>query len=81
MTVLHLPREDEHEQRAVVWQCEGCGCVHVRAGAALLTFAPAEFADFTQSVNDCYWQGALTACADGKSMDALLSGAPQISVS
>jgi hypothetical protein len=80
MTVLQLPHEGERKQ-SVVWQCEGCGCVHVRAGTALLTFAPAEFAAFTESVNDCYWQGALTGFAGDESKGALLSGMPEVSVS
>jgi hypothetical protein len=44
---------------AAVWRCDGCECVHVRAGSTLLTFRAAEFAAFAESVNDCYWQLAL----------------------
>lgn len=39
-----------------VWCCEGCHCTHVRAGTTLLTFTPAEFADFAEAISRCYGQ-------------------------
>jgi hypothetical protein len=61
MTVIHLDRY-ESERGCGVWRCEGCGCVHVRAESALLTFTLTEFAAFTEVVNDCYWRQVL-ACS------------------
>lgn len=39
-----------------VWHCDGCRCTHIRAGKALLTFTPAEFATFVESINKSYRQ-------------------------
>lgn len=47
-----------------VWSCEGCRCVHIRAGHVLLTFTPTEFGVFTETVNDCYWQQEIFGLAD-----------------
>jgi hypothetical protein len=38
--------------------------VHIRAGEVLLTFTPAEFAAFTESVNDCYWRQEILGLAE-----------------
>lgn len=46
-----------------VWLCDGCGCVHVRARATLLTFTTKEFAAFMESANECFWRLALIAAA------------------
>lgn len=75
MTVLRLAHPGG-EAQAVVWRCEGCGCVHVRAGNTLLTFAPSEFAAFTESVNDCYWQGALTGAFADETLEQSLGSLP-----
>jgi hypothetical protein len=60
MTVFKLsePPPDVSADVAV-WRCEGCGCVHMRAGSVLLTFTPREYTDFTERVADCYWEQAL----------------------
>lgn len=47
-----------------VWRCEGCRCIHVRAGEVLLTLTPTEFTAFTESVNDCYWQQEILGLTD-----------------
>lgn len=49
--------EDFHSDATTnvqVWHCESCNCVHIRAGKALLTFTPKEFAAFTDAVTGCY---------------------------
>lgn len=52
-----------------VWRCEGCRCIHVRAGEVLLTFTPVEFNAFTEAVNDCYWQQAILSLTDDEMTD------------
>ena len=37
-----------------VWACAKCGGFHLRTGGVLLTFSAAEFAEFTETVTDCY---------------------------
>ena len=65
------------QQTPMVWLCDGCGCVHVRAKSTLLTFTTDEFAAFTESVNDCYWRQALTEpFADGGREIGLLPPRP-----
>ena len=56
MTVLLNEFSPDSPADVAVWLCEGCGCVHVRAGETLLTFTPREYADFTGMVADCYWE-------------------------
>ncbi|MCA1556297.1 MAG: hypothetical protein LC747_06365, partial [Acidobacteria bacterium] len=65
MTAIQVD-EAEPQQAAVVWCCDGCGCVHVRTKSTLLTFTTGEFAAFAESVNECYRRQALTdSFADG----------------
>ena len=54
--VIQNYSEQKPEKRAPVgvWFCDGCQCFHVKAGAVLLTFDRDEFADFSDSVFDCY---------------------------
>lgn len=60
MTVFKLCEPAAGESPDVaVWRCEGCGCIHLRAGEVLLTFTAREYADFTERVADCYWEQAL----------------------
>jgi hypothetical protein len=63
MTVFKLsePPPDVSTDVAV-WRCEGCGCVHMRAGGVLLTFTPREYTDFTERVADCYWSRRYATC-------------------
>jgi hypothetical protein len=74
LTVIKLgTTRKENINKADVWPCEGCGCIHIRAGELLLTFSAAEFAAFTETVNDCYWQQALRGdWAEARSSNSIL---------
>lgn len=57
-----IPMNDTHNaphDHVHVWHCDGCHCFHIRATGVLLTFTPSEFAAFSNSVSDCYWENGL----------------------
>ncbi len=64
MTAIRVHELDDESAGAIgAWRCESCGCVHVRAGGVLLTFAAAEYDSFAHAVAECYWEKESRAAA------------------
>jgi hypothetical protein len=61
MTAIPATDGECEGRRFGAWRCGECGCVHVRAGGTLLTFTPAEFRRFAESIVGCYAEQEIRA--------------------
>jgi hypothetical protein len=55
MTAIFNKKLDTGERAEFqVWRCADCRCFHLKAGEALMTFSPEEFASFAEEIVECY---------------------------